>query len=117
MQKYNFLLIHNRYLVNSVHIRRCTYDTVEMSNNAVLPIAQSKRKEIREKQFELEKFMGVTTLKDFYSMIAENKKLISEIKAKGIVEENEIQKQFDDLLEAHGVIDKDNNILKEEYLC
>ena len=51
--KYNFLHIHKSYLVNPVHVHKCTYESVEMSNHVVLPIAQSKRKEIREKQLEL----------------------------------------------------------------
>lgn len=53
LNKYNFLLIHKSYLINSIHVRKCTYEFVEMSNHIVLPIAQSKRKEIREKQLEL----------------------------------------------------------------
>lgn len=53
LNKYNFLLIHKSYLINSIHVRKCTYESVEMSNHIVLPIAQSKRKEIREKQLEL----------------------------------------------------------------
>lgn len=53
LNKYNFLLIHKSYLVNTIHVRKCTYEFVEMSNHVVLPIAQSKRKEIREKQLQL----------------------------------------------------------------
>ena len=53
LNKYNFLLIHKSYLINPIHVRKCTYESVEMSNHIVLPIAQSKRKEIREKQLEL----------------------------------------------------------------
>jgi hypothetical protein len=74
----------------------------------------------REKQFELENLMGVTTLKDFYSMIDETKKLTAEIQAKGITEEKEIQKTFDDLYlkaqESTGLEDKTQNwgkIVKE----
>lgn len=74
----------------------------------------------REKQYELENLMGVTTLKDFYSMIDETKKLISEIKAKGITDEKEIQDTFDNLfakaLKSTGLEDKTQNwgkILKE----
>ena len=51
----------------------------------------------REKQFELENLMGVTTLKDFYSMIDETKMLTSEIKAKGVTEEQEIEQRFNEL--------------------
>lgn len=53
LNKYDFLLIHKSYLINSIHVRKCTYKSVEMSNHIILPIAQSKRKEIREKQLEL----------------------------------------------------------------
>lgn len=53
LNKYNFLLIHKSYLINPIHVRKCTYESVEMSNHIVLPIAQSKRKEIREKQLGL----------------------------------------------------------------
>lgn len=53
----------------------------------------------RDKQLELENLMGVTTLKNFYSMIDETTKLTSEIKAKGITEEQMIQETFDNLFE------------------
>ncbi len=53
LNKFNFLPIHKSYLVNPIHVRKCTYESVEISNHVVLPIAQSKRKEIREKQLEL----------------------------------------------------------------
>lgn len=53
LSKYDFLLIHKSYLINSIHVRKCTYESVEMSNHVILPIAQSKRKEIRVKQLEL----------------------------------------------------------------
>ena len=76
--------------------------------------------EARYKQYELEELMGVTTLKGFYSMIDETKKLTSEIEAKGITDENEIQETFDNLfaqaLKSSGLYDKTQNwgrILKE----
>ena len=53
LSKYNFLFIHKSYLINPIHVRKCTYEEVEMSNHVKLRIAQSKRKEIREKQLEL----------------------------------------------------------------
>lgn len=53
LSKYDFLLIHKSYLINPIHVRKCTYESVEMSNHVILPIAQSKRKEIRVKQLEL----------------------------------------------------------------
>lgn len=74
----------------------------------------------RNKQYELENLMGVTTLKDFYSMIDETKKLTSEIKSKGINNEQEIQEIFDNLfnqaVKSTGLEDKTQNwgkILKE----
>ena len=74
----------------------------------------------RDKQYELEDLMGVSTLKDFYSMIDETKNLTSEIKAKGISDESEVQKIFDDLYaraaKSTGLEDKTQNwgkILKE----
>ena len=67
----------------------------------------------REKQYELEKLMGVTTLRDFYSMIDETKNLISEIKAKGISDEKTMQETFDNLynqaLQTTGMEDKTQN--------
>lgn len=53
LNKFDFLFIHKSFLINPIHVRRCTYETIEMSNRIVLPIAQSKRKEVREKQLEL----------------------------------------------------------------
>lgn len=67
----------------------------------------------REKQYELENLMGVTTLKDFYSMIDETKMLTSEIKANGITDEQAIQEKFDNLyakaLKTTGLADKTQN--------
>ena len=51
--RFNFLFIHKSFLINPIHVRKCTYETIEMSNHVVLPISQSKRKEIRERQLEL----------------------------------------------------------------
>lgn len=51
LRHYHFIRIHKSYLVNLLQVRRFTYETVEMANHAVLPIAQSKRSEIREMQF------------------------------------------------------------------
>lgn len=67
----------------------------------------------RDKQYVLEDLMGVTTLKDFYSMIDETKNLTKKIKAKSITDEDEIQKTFDDLyskaLESSGLEDNTQN--------
>ena len=52
-------------------------------------------KSAREKQYELESLMGVTTLKDRYKTLDEAGKLTAEIKAKGIVDEDKIQERFD----------------------
>lgn len=74
----------------------------------------------RDKQYELENLMGVTTLKDFYSMIDETKKLTSEIKAKGITDEKAIEDKFNNLFaeatKSTGLEDKTQNwgkIIKE----
>ena len=67
----------------------------------------------REKQFELESLMNVTTLKDFYSMIDETKKFKSELKLKGIKDEQQMQEIFDNLykqaMEMTGLEDKTQN--------
>ena len=77
----------------------------------------------RDKQYELENLMGVTTLKDFYSMIDETKKLISEIKSKGITDEQAIEDTFNNLfaeaLQSTGLEDNTQNwgkIIKEARL-
>ena len=54
LQAYQFLRIHKTYLVNPIHIKKYTYEKIQMSTEAILPIAQSKRKEIRLVQFQLE---------------------------------------------------------------
>ncbi|MDA3732963.1 LytTR family DNA-binding domain-containing protein [Niameybacter massiliensis] len=53
--QYQFLQIHRSYVVNYVHISRFKYDAVIMTNNDLLPIGQSRRKEIRQIQLSLEK--------------------------------------------------------------
>lgn len=67
----------------------------------------------REKQYELENLMNVTTLKDFYSMIDETKKFQSELKLKGIKDEQKMQQTFDNLykqaMETTGLEDKTQN--------
>ena len=74
----------------------------------------------RDKQIQLESLMGVSTLKDFYSMIDETAKLTAEIKAKGVTDEKAVQETFDNLYEKAqkltGLEDKTPNwgkILKE----
>lgn len=44
---YRFLHIHKSYIINPRHIKEMTYDHVVMTDDKVLPISQSKRKEIR----------------------------------------------------------------------
>ncbi|MBE6844949.1 MAG: response regulator transcription factor [Ruminococcus sp.] len=50
--KHNFLQVHKSFLINCIHVRKCKYESLEMSNHMIIPIAQSKRKEVREKQLE-----------------------------------------------------------------
>lgn len=70
----------------------------------------------REKQYELESLMNVTTLKDFYSMIDETKKLTAELKLKGITDEQVMQETFDNLykqaMKSTGLKDKTQNWAK-----
>ncbi|MBQ3566110.1 MAG: response regulator transcription factor [Oscillospiraceae bacterium] len=49
-----FLRIHKAYLVNSIHVKKYTYENVQMSTEAILPIAQSKRKDIRMAQLNMD---------------------------------------------------------------
>lgn len=52
LETQKFLCIHKSYLVNSKHIQKYEYETVLIDNGKTLPIAQSKRKIIREWQLE-----------------------------------------------------------------
>lgn len=49
----NFIQIHKSYLINYEHTAVFKYEEVEMSNGHILPISQSKRKEIRAIQLRL----------------------------------------------------------------
>lgn len=53
LKSYRFLRIHKTYLINPLHIKKYTYEKIQMSTEVILPIAQSKRKEIRAEQFKL----------------------------------------------------------------
>jgi len=119
--------LENKYGVNHSVIERW----VKLYNKGLLETGQKRtgnpfsalhtsKSLSREERLELENLMGVTTLKDFYSMIDETKMLISEIKAKGITEEPAIQEKFDNLfgqaLKSTGLEDKTQNwgkIIKE----
>ena len=46
-KKCDFLMIHNSYLINPLHIRQAKYEYVIMAGNVKLSIAQSKRTEIK----------------------------------------------------------------------
>lgn len=50
-----FIYIHKSYLVNYKYITEFQYSQVTMQDNTVLPISQSRRKEFRELQIELER--------------------------------------------------------------
>lgn len=52
LETQRFLSIHKSYLVNSKHIQKYEYESVLVDNGEELPIAQSKRKRIREWQLE-----------------------------------------------------------------
>ena len=53
--KYRFIKIHRSYIVNYKHIAIFKYDEVVMSNEAILPISQGKRKKVRDIQLSIEK--------------------------------------------------------------
>ena len=59
-------------------------------NNALEASAQ-------DKQYQLEQLMGVKTLEYFYLMIEETAKFQQELNAKGVTDEKEMQKIFDEL--------------------
>ena len=73
-------------------------------------------KSAQDKQGELESLMGVTTIKDFYSMIDETAKLTSEIKTKGITDEQAVEERFNNLyaeaIKSTGLEDKTQNWAK-----
>ena len=50
VSNYQFLRIHRSYLINYNHVSVFKYDKIIMSNGDVLPISQSRRKQIREIQ-------------------------------------------------------------------
>lgn len=47
VSNYQFIRIHRSYLINYNHVSVFKYDEIIMSNGDVLPISQSRRKEIR----------------------------------------------------------------------
>lgn len=53
--KYHFMYIHKSYIVNYFFITKFRYEEVTMSNMAVLPISQARRKATRELQVKYEK--------------------------------------------------------------
>lgn len=53
LKDFHFLRIHKTYLIHHLHVRKYAYDKVYLSTSTILPIAQSKRKEVRAAQFDL----------------------------------------------------------------
>ena len=53
LKSFQFLRIHKTYLVHHLYVRKYAYDKVYLSTGIELPIAQSKRKEIRAEQFAI----------------------------------------------------------------
>ena len=45
----DFIEIHQSYVINKEHVRRYTYEMVEMDDGTILTISQKKRKQIRKK--------------------------------------------------------------------
>ncbi len=52
LEAQKFLSVHKSYLVNSKHIQKYEYEVITIDNGMIIPIAQSKRKIIREWQLE-----------------------------------------------------------------
>lgn len=52
LEKQRFLSVHKSFLVNSKHIQKYEYENIIVDNGKMIPIAQSKRKNIRELQLE-----------------------------------------------------------------
>lgn len=50
VESHGFIYAHKSYLINYVHVAEFHYDSLKMSNGAVIPISQSRRKEIRAMQ-------------------------------------------------------------------
>ena len=55
LDSFQFLRIHKTYLVHHLYVRKYAYDKVYLSTGIELPIAQSKRKELRDEQFAIER--------------------------------------------------------------
>ena len=53
--KYQFIQIHRSYAINYSQVIKFKYDEVIMSNSVILPISQSRRKEVRKLQITYEK--------------------------------------------------------------
>ena len=54
LERFDFISIHRSYLVNYHQIKVFRYDEVEMTDDTVLPIGRSKRKEIQDFQLKME---------------------------------------------------------------
>jgi len=55
LKRYGFLFIHRAYVVNYDHVTAFEYEQLTLSDKTTLPIGQARRKEIRNRQQELEK--------------------------------------------------------------
>ncbi len=53
--KYHFMYVHKSYVVNYFYITKFRYEEIAMSNDELIPISQSRRKNIRELQMQFEK--------------------------------------------------------------
>lgn len=54
LERFGFISIHRSYFVNYRHVKVFHYESVEMTNGAVLPIGRSKRKDVQEIQLKME---------------------------------------------------------------
>lgn len=53
LSKLDFIPIHKSYLINYAHVIESQYDQVRMSNNAILPISQQNKKQVRDRLLQM----------------------------------------------------------------
>lgn len=58
LEQFNFLLVHQGFLINYLHIQKITYDCAIMTNEKEVPISGPKRKDVRKLYLEIRKRQG-----------------------------------------------------------
>ena len=52
LKDYNFFYVHKSFLINYFHVTDFFYDKLIMSNQDIIKIAQTRRREVRQMQKE-----------------------------------------------------------------